>query len=242
MSSGFCEKSLVPDSEMHHPVLATHAECADADGCDKLQTVEGVNVAEVNAGEVLADKGEEEKQDASNEIVQEVAAPCANGTSLETTTPNKRPFEPLEVSPDKMPVPEWNRRLRHKTTVKLVVTEAIQQELQKQEEWFGAAEQGNPLRKNFGYEPCPECQICGARKHSAKWIYRVGGKGRTVTGGTCYSCWRATCLLGVSRSVHILKASPAALRLVQLASREVRNELKAQGLDVCTCHLHKASV
>jgi len=53
----------VPDSEMYHPVLATHAECADADGCDKLQTVEGVNVAQVNAAEVVAEQGEEEKQD-----------------------------------------------------------------------------------------------------------------------------------------------------------------------------------
>ena len=51
----------------------------------------------------------------------------------------------------------------------------------------------------------PACCVCGALKHRARWEYKRPGKVRHVTGGYCYACVRACCLLRTTRSFKALE-------------------------------------
>lgn len=153
-----------------------------------------------------------------------------------TPSPSKRSLEP-EVSPEKRGQPEWTRRLRQKSTVQLRVTQALLQDVEAAQQWYGTAEQGNPLQKTYSKDPVTECEFCHVQKHTTKWCIRLNGNGkRRATGSTCYSCYRASITLGLPRSVRILKDVPAAKRLLVLKSLEDRAIRKAQAVDdVCQC-------
>ena len=74
---------------------------------------------------------------------------------------------------------------------------------------------------------CIRCLICNVEKHRRKWLLREGA----CTGGTCYSCYSACRVLGVSRSPDVIVES-GALEIVRSMSRCVRKGLAA---DNCHC-------
>ena len=72
------------------------------------------------------------------------------------------------------------------------------------------------------------CHICKATKHRNKWLE----KDRLVTGGICYCCYRASILLGCSRSPTLLESSQSHKGFLEV-SLAYRHWLGAR--DVCKC-------
>lgn len=72
------------------------------------------------------------------------------------------------------------------------------------------------------------CLLCGAQKHRHKWMLRD----RRCSGATCYSCYRSSIILGVSRSVKIARETEA-LEVFKAMSRRVRLSLADK--DECRC-------
>ena len=78
-----------------------------------------------------------------------------------------------------------------------------------------------------------ECAVCGARKHTHKWLYRAGKKGlRRCNGSTCAACYRSAILLGVSRSKALIENS-GAISIFKVLSSRVRRNFGDE--DVCEC-------
>ena len=82
------------------------------------------------------------------------------------------------------------------------------------------------------------CCLCGRRKHSCSWQYRFARKTRLVTGGTCLCCVKATKVLKVTRSVHVLQElglKPAVVKMSEFLQE------KRGSSDTCSCDLCKGS-
>lgn len=102
-------------------------------------------------------------------------------------------------------ITSFNKRLRGKTTVTPVITPEVRTKLAEAIALYGLGGQGNPERENFSTSgPISHCTVCGAARHSVKWVVRLSGQGQQKTsGGQCYCCNRASSLLGCSRGLYM---------------------------------------
>ena len=83
-----------------------------------------------------------------------------------------------------------------------------------------------------------ECVLCGALKHEHKWKYRRGWRNMLrPQGSSCFSCVKASELLGPTRSPDLIDEAGARHLLLAVSARKRQ---KLGDGDVCSCFACKS--
>eukprot|EP00439_Symbiodinium_sp_Y106_P080367 s5_g19.t1 len=160
------------------------------------------------------------------------------GETPHVITPQKRPREPSpEVSPVKITC-YAGRRVHGKQQFEQpeVLTAEQYERMGALVQQIGLGRQRNPNQVCYNRTPVPFCTLCGTKRHTTPWEYRLTMKcHRRCAGTQCYCCVHAAKLLKVPRSTHILRKVPDILMVLLAVSRRERLRLQKNGDDECTC-------